>query len=88
MAGAEVDAFEKIPRGMITKTLPPSKYVIFKFRGKCEESLEPVVNYIYKEWFPHATCQFNEKNPYDFTKYGEVVDEKGMSDIEFWVPIV
>lgn len=87
-AGAQVEDFEEIPRGMETKTLPASRYVVFKFRGKCEDSLEPVVEYVYKEWFPSSTCTFNENNPYDFAKYGEAVDDQGMSEIQHWVPIL
>lgn len=88
MAGAEVRQIKEVPKGMESMILPPSWYVVFSFRGKPEASLEPVVNYIYKEWFPQSTCQLNEHNRYDFTKYGEVVDEKGESDITFWVPIM
>ena len=50
--------------------------------------MEPVVEYVYKEWFPSSTCTFNENNPYDFAKYGEAVDDQGMSEIQYWVPIL
>ena len=50
-------------------------------------SLQPVANYIYKEWFPQSTCQLNENAKYDFARYGEDTDENGKSIIEYWVPI-
>lgn len=86
-AGAPVTSSGELPRGMKHLTLPPSEYVVFSLRGRNEDSLQSVVEYIYREWFPRSTCHFNENNRYDFAKYGETVDENGLSDIEFWVPI-
>jgi len=87
-AVAEVTDFSSIPDGMITKELPASKYVVFSFTGKPQDSLQPVADYIYKEWFPQSTCQFNENNMYDFTKSYEAIDNDGNSNIEYWVPII
>ena len=87
IAAAQVDTFTRIPEGMRCFTLPPSTYVVFSFRGKTEDSFQPIVEYIYQEWFPHSTCHFNENNRYDLVKYGEAADENGLSDIQFWVPI-
>lgn len=87
-AATEVNEFEKIPKGMVVMELPASKYIVFSFRAKNEDSLQPVADYIYKEWFPQSTCQLNESARYDFARYGELVDEKGESLIEYWVPIL
>jgi AraC-type DNA-binding domain-containing proteins len=85
---SEVTAFSAVPTGMITKELPASKYVVFSFTGKPQDSMQPVADYIYKEWFPQSTCQFSENNMYDFTKSYEVIDSDGNSKIEYWVPIL
>lgn len=87
-AAVEVKGFSEIPAGMVAKELPPSKYVVFSFVGKPQDSLQPVADYIYKEWFPQSTCKFNENNMYDFTKSFEAVDKDGNSNIEYWVPIL
>lgn len=87
-AAAEVDSAENVPKGMEIKELPPCKYIIFSFRGKREDSLQPVADYIYKEWFPQSTCRLNGNAPYDFAKYGEHVDADGNSRIEYWVPVL
>ena len=87
-AAAEVTDFSVIPDGMITKELPASKYVVFSFTGKPQDSLQPVADYIYKEWFPQSTCQFNENAMYDFTRSSEIVDKEGNGNIEYWVPIL
>lgn len=84
----EVMDFSVIPEGMVTKELPQSKYVVFSLKGKPQDSLQPVAEYIYKEWFPQSTCEFNEKNMYDFSKSFEAIDADGNSVVEYWVPIL
>ena len=85
---AEVTEFSVIPDGMITKELTAGRYVVFSFSGRPQDSLQPVADYIYKEWFPQSTCQCNENAMYDFTKSYEAVDSNGNSSIEYWVPIL
>jgi len=85
---AEVTIFSVIPDGMITKELAAGRYVVFSFSGRPQDSLQPVADYIYKEWFPQSTCQCNENAMYDFTKSYEAVDSNGNSSIEYWVPIL
>ena len=85
---AEVHSISDIPKGMTAKILPAGKYVVFRFRANSQDSLQPVADYVYKEWFPRSTCRLNEDAKYDFAKYGELVDAEGKSTIEFWVPIL
>lgn len=73
---------------MEIKELSASKYIVFSFRAKCEDSLQPVADYIYKEWFPQSSCQLNENARYDTAKYGEHADKDGKSLIEYWIPII
>lgn len=87
LAAAQVSSLESIPAGMKTMTLPAGPVVIFYFRGKNEDSLEPVTRYIYGSWFPQSTCRFDETRLFDLVRYGEQTDDEGFSDIEFWVPI-
>lgn len=87
-AAVEVNFFDKIPEEMEIKELPPSKYIVFSFKANREDSLQPVVDYAYKEWLPQSTCQLNENAKFDFARYGELVDKDGKSLIEHWVPIL
>lgn len=87
-AAAEVKHIDAVPKGMQSMELPATKYIVFRFRAKNEDSLQPVADYIYKEWFPQSTCQLNEDARYDFARYGEEADAKGNSLIEYWVPII
>lgn len=86
-AGAEVSNADNIPEGMIVKKLPTTDYVVFSYKGNCQDSMEPVAEYIYKEWFPQSTCVMNENAQYDFVRYGESMDEEGKNLIEYWVPV-
>jgi len=87
-AAVEVNKPEDIAPDMSVLTLPAGKYVVFIYRGKAKDSMQPVMDYIYKEWFPQSNCQLNERVRMDFIRYGEKVDEKGDCRIEVWVPVV
>lgn len=87
-AAAEAAEITAVPKGMELKELPACKYIVFSFRAKCQDSLQPVADYIYKEWLPQSTCQLNDKARYDFAKYGEYADKDGKSQIEYWIPIL
>ena len=87
-AAIEVSSPNAVQNGMMSVSLPASKYAVFTFRGKSKDTLQPVIDYIYKEWLPKSTCQLNELARYDFARYGESVDEKGQSHIEVWLPIL
>jgi len=86
-AAVEVSKPEEIATEMTVLTLPAGKYAVFIYHGKAKDSMQPVMDYIYKEWFPQSNCQLNERARVDFIKYGEKTDEKGDSRIEVWVPI-
>lgn len=87
-ACAEVTSLDRVPSGMTARELPASDYVVFTYRGRAEDSMEPVVNYIYREWFPESGCVLNENAQYDFVRYGENTDENGNTVIEYWVPVL
>lgn len=86
-AAVEVSKLEGIATDMSVLTLPAGKYVVFIYKGKAKDSMQPVMDYIYKEWFPQSNCQLNDKARMDFIRYGEKMDEKGNSRIEVWIPI-
>lgn len=87
-ATVEVPAFVAAPKGMVVKELPASKYIVFSYKGFPEDSMQPVVEYIYREWFPQSTARLNEQAMYDFAKLSEILDSDGKGNVEFWVPIL
>lgn len=88
MAAVKVDKITLLPKGMVVKELPASRYAVFSYKGKREDSMQSVIDYVYQEWLPESSCQLNESALYDFVKYGEIVDAEGMSTIELWIPIL
>lgn len=87
-AASQVDNLDVIPKGMEGRELPAGTYMVFSFRGRSEDSLQPVVDHVYREWFPQSTCQLDENARYDFARYGEETDGEGKSLIEYWVPVL
>ncbi|MDK2809230.1 MAG: AraC family transcriptional regulator, partial [Clostridiales bacterium] len=87
-AAAEVSKAEEIAPGMSVRKIPAGNYVAFIYHGKAKDSMQPVLDYIYKEWFPHSNCQLNENARIDYVRYGEKTDEKGNSRIEVLIPIL
>ncbi|MBQ0097641.1 MAG: GyrI-like domain-containing protein [Oscillospiraceae bacterium] len=86
-AAAEVSSFDTVPENMAVKELPPFDYVVFSYKGKSQDSMEPIMNYIYSEWFPASSYTPNENAKFDLIRYGEAVDEDGNSIIECFIPI-
>lgn len=87
-AAAEVSSLCNIPPGLAVKELPAGRYAVFSYKGSPQDSMQPVVEYIYNEWFPQSTAQLKDDGMYDFAKLSEVLDEDGKGDVELWVPIL
>jgi AraC family transcriptional regulator len=72
----EVDDFSYIPKGMITKVIPPSKYAVFTHKGSIEE-LKNTYNYIYGAWLPYSGYQLAELDTielYNFDNQNSILD--------------
>lgn len=82
------DQAQSVPKSMRRLTLPARRYVVFEYQGRCQDSLEPVIELIYNQWFPSASCQLNENAQYDLIRYGEFTDEQGLSNIQIGIPIL
>ncbi len=87
-AMVEVSKPEDITPNMSVLKLPAGNFIRFVYKGKAKDSMQPVMDYIYKEWFPKSNCRLNEKARVDVIRYCEKSDEKGESRIEVWVPVL
>lgn len=87
-AAVEVTQSEEISLKMNAITLPAGRYAVFTYQGKSKDTIQPVMDYIYKEWFPQSSCQLNENIKIDFVRYGEKTNDKGQNQIEVWIPIM
>lgn len=87
-AAVEVSSLSNIPPGLTVKELPAGRHVVFSYKGCPRDSMQPVVEYIYNEWFPQSTARLKDDGMYDFAKLSETLDEEGKGEVEFWVPIL
>lgn len=87
-AAVEVTQSEEVSSKLNVITIPAGKYAVFTYQGKSKDTIQPVLDYIYKEWFPQSSCQLNENVKIDFVRYGEKINEKGQNQIEVWIPII
>ena len=87
MACVEVENFNSIPAGMLTKIIPTGQYAVFTHRGKLDK-LEYTLTYIYKEWL----IKSGEKQRIGPGSYMERYDERFKiasddSEIDIYVAI-
>lgn len=82
-----VENTDRLPKDMDVTTLPASDYAVFTFRANPVDSVEHILTYIYKEWFPLHSYQLNEKAMYELIEYGEKLDSNKKTDIKICIPI-
>ncbi len=85
-AAVEVSEIAYTDPKMSSLTLPAGKYAVFSYMGRSQDSLAPVMEYIYKEWLPQSGVRINPE--YDFARYSESIDERNQSIIEIWLPLL
>lgn len=80
-ACTEVSDFRDVPKGIITKTVPPSKYAVFTHRGPMA-GLKDTFDFIYGIWLPesgyepaeHDTIEWYDSRSGDFSSPGYEFD--------------
>jgi AraC family transcriptional regulator len=84
----EVSNFDYIPEGMVAKTVPASKYVVFTAKAESKEKTSDAIQQtwkdIYSKWFP--TSGYERTDGPDF----ELYDERCMLDkpeTDIYIPI-
>ncbi len=65
IVGAEVTDSENIPEGMLTYTVPKSKYAVFTHKGKLD-SLKNTYDYIYGVWIPASKYEVGTNCDFEF----------------------
>ncbi len=85
IACAEVESFDVIPEGMMTKVIPPGKYAIFTHKGQLEK-LQHTMNYIYGAWLAKSGQKLREAPDLEIYderfKFGSVD-----SELDIYIPI-
>ena len=68
VAGFKVEAYDKVPEGMVVADVPENRYAVFAHRGSLE-TLGQTYDRIINEWFPRSGCQ--PAGGYDMEVYTE-----------------
>ena len=87
--GAEVSSAAGLPTGFSHCEIPAQRYAVFDHRGHVSE-LYNTLDAIQRIWAPdHELVRPSGSAPDFFESYGERYDpQKGMGDIEVWIPII
>ncbi|MCK9152280.1 GyrI-like domain-containing protein [Methanobacterium alcaliphilum] len=83
--GVEVKKLDEMPLEMFAKTLPPTKYAVFTYKG---EDMFNGGTYIWSEWLPSS--EYEESYPYmlqayDKSRFRGLDDPE--SEVDFYVPV-
>jgi AraC family transcriptional regulator len=85
MACVEVSDTDRIPAGMVDKTIPAAKYAVFTHRGSLDK-LGDTYSYIYQTWLKDSGCQLS--GSLCFELYDERFDPAGAnSELDIYLPV-
>jgi AraC family transcriptional regulator len=87
LVSVEVDSLDRIPDGMIGRTIPGRAYAVFTHKGKLFPNLQQTYGYIYGTWVPRSGYELD--GGFDFELYDERfrdVDDPE-SELDIYVPI-
>ena len=82
----EVSALDRIPVGMVSRSVPERTYAVFTHKGKLFPNLQQTYDYIYGTWVPRSG--YEPDGAGDFELYDERWDPTtGEGEIDIYVPI-
>lgn len=85
MACCEVSAVDSIPEGMIARTIPACKYLVFTHKGSVD-NLGETYDFIYGKYIPNANYEIQTK--VDFELYDERFNpDSPDSEMDIYIPI-
>ena len=85
IAGVEVDSFDQLPAGMITRTLPASKYAVFTHKGPLS-ALSTTYENVFTKWIPASGLQPDANFAFEY--YDERFNANSdNSEVDIYVPV-
>ncbi len=87
-AMVELSSFDDTPSDMVRLELPPKRYAVFKFIGKPQDPIGPVLEHIYSESLPDSKHICDDGARYDMVLYPEALNDRKEGEIEVWIPIL
>lgn len=85
IAGVAVSSTDKIPPGMVSRTIPAGKFAVVTHRGPIYK-LRDTVRELYRVWLPQSAWQHAQIA--DIELYDKRFDcESDSSEMEYWISI-
>lgn len=86
ISGVEVSNFNNVPEGMVTHTIPASKYTVFTHKGNVE-GLKKTYDYIYGVWFPKQKYEIAQMDTFEYYDERFISPEDPNSEMDIFIPI-
>ncbi|MBV1883124.1 MAG: AraC family transcriptional regulator [Pseudomonadales bacterium] len=81
----KVDSFDDVPKGMMTRTLEPQTYAVFKHRGPLS-NLQRTLKYIWGSWLPKSGYEYAATPDFELYPNNYAAQEEE-SVLELFIPI-
>ncbi|SNS95224.1 transcriptional regulator, AraC family [Anaerovirgula multivorans] len=86
IVGVEVENHDKIPPGMVAKTLAGGKYAVFTHRGRVE-FLRMTYQYIWGTWIISSKYEVDLRDDFEFYDQRFLGPNNDMSKFDIYIPI-
>ncbi|MCX7749326.1 MAG: AraC family transcriptional regulator [Clostridia bacterium] len=86
IVGIEVDAFEEIPQGMVSKTLAGGRYAVFTHKGRMD-TLRMTYDYIWGTWIPYSGYTLDMRDDFEFYDERFLGPDNDLSEMDIYIPI-
>jgi AraC family transcriptional regulator len=88
MAGCEVSEFGDLPAELSPLIVPAHTYAVFVHDTHIS-NLRKTIDHMFDIWLPASGRKHNSHSIHFFERYGEKFSpEKGMGDVEIWLPLM
>ncbi len=85
LACSEVKDFSVIPRGLVSKTIPASRYIAFKVKCPVADRIIDAWRYLYAVWLPNSGYELNDKTDIDVINQSLLFSDS--SEMDIYIPI-
>jgi AraC family transcriptional regulator len=84
--GAEVNSFDEMPQGMVSKTLGGGKYAVFTHKGKIN-TLQMTYDYIWGTWVLCSGFEIDQRDDFEFYNERFLGPDNDLSELDIYIPV-
>lgn len=86
LVSVAVPSLENLPKGMVGKVIPASRYAVFTHKGPTK-NLRMTYDYIYKTWLPNSGYELNPHDDFELYDHRFKGVDSPESEIDIYLPI-